>query len=320
MWVKTRKVENMCDKKINICDSTGYQHALEKLLLRYSKNGVTVFRKVENLHDFSGYAGIYILCFPSVNGYYVGKSKNIARRIPQHFKNPKTQFDRTFSFEEIQDIYVLHCAWDILDLAEVDCIATIPKQYLLNRMAGGPWIMFLDSEEYNPERVQVEDSMLQSLIDGVEMAKELDEFNIRYKKETHDSRTAAAIIRKGKTSKITPEMCFAAICDEGEILEYIPVELRTHELCLKAVGHASDPHKVLQFVPESIRNEEICLSALKYSDKPIATFKLVPKELLTEDFAEAAVKMRRSLLNKLPVELQTERVNRAAEPKRRKKK
>ena len=297
-----------------------YQQTLDQLLMRYSKEGKTVFRKVHNLSDFAGYAGIYVLCIPSVRGYYIGKSKDIARRIPQHFKHPKTQFDHSFSLEDIHEIYVLHCSRDVLDLAEVDCIASIPKKFLLNRMAGGPTILFIDSVEYDAKRCMLNNELLQDLIQGSEIARKLDEWNIRQKAEITYIRKAATKIKKTKLSAVTYELSLAAINYEGEMIEYVPREFRTPEFCLKALGWASDTHKVLQFVPESARNKEICIYALQFSNNPIETLKIVPKNLLTEEFAEELVSLRRSLLNKLPVELQTERVIRAAEPKKRKKK
>lgn len=297
-----------------------YHQALNGLFTRYSKEGSTLFRKVENLDDFKGYAGIYILCFPSVNGFYVGKSQNIARRIPQHFSTPRTEFDRSFSFDEIDSIYVLHCDRDLLDMAEVDCIASIPKEYLLNRMAGGPFVTLINSEEYIAEKFLLKDKLLQWLIDGAENARENDKFRIREERKFKELQKAARLIKQLRPSKITYEISLNAINYQGELLEYVPREYMSHEFCLKALGWSSSTHTTLQFIPKSIRDQEIFIYALVGSEKPIETMKLIPPELLTEDFAEELVTQRRSLLNKLPLELQTPRVIQAAQPKSRRKK
>lgn len=297
-----------------------YQQALNNLLLRYSKDGQTVFKKVHNLDDYTGYSGIYVLCIPSARGYYIGKSRNISRRIPQHFTKPRTQFDNSFKLEDIVEMYVLHCGRDLLDVAEVDCIATIPKEFLLNRMAGGRLITFINSSEYDPHHFLLNEERLQGIIDYSEIARKSDSVRIQYETEMAMLRNAASKIKRLKQSSITYELSLQAIQYEGELIEYVPKELRTPELCLKAIGWASDCHKVLQLTPEQARNKEICLYALRYSDKPQKTLLLVPEELLTTEFAEELVKQKKSLLKILPAELQTEQVIRAAASKKRRKK
>lgn len=308
------------DKKALLSEENKYQQALNDLLLRYSKDGKTVFEKVHVLDDYAGYTGIYVLCIPRVKGYYIGQTnKSISKRIKQHFHSPSSEFDKSFTINDVSEIYVLHCGIDYLDIAEVDCIASIPKEYLLNRMAGGPLIMFVDSEDYVSSRFRADEKMIKEIVTQSAGAKALSEFNIRFDTEMADLKKAANKIKRLKPSSITYELCLQATQYEGEMLEYVPEELKTTELCLRAMGYSSDSHKVLQFVPKELRNKEICIAALQYTDKPVKTLQLVPPELLTEDFAEELVTKRRSLLKKLPIELQTERVVRAAEPKKKRK-
>lgn len=307
----------MCNSVL-LSDEIKYQQSLNNLLLRYSKDGKTVFEKVHVLDDYAGYTGIYVLCLPRVKGYYIGQTNHsISKRIKQHFHSPSSEFDKSFTLNDVAEIYILHCGIDYLDIAEVDCIASIPKEYLLNRMAGGPLILFVDSENYVPSRFRADKEMIKKIISQSAGAKALSEFNIRFETEMADLKKAANKLKRLKPSSITYELCLQATQYEGEMLEYVPEEMKTAELCLRAIGYSSDSHKVLQFVPEALRNKEICIAALQCTDKPAKTLQLVPSELLTEEFAEELVLKRRSILNKLPVEIQTERVIRAAEPKKK---
>ena len=175
------------DKKDLLSEENKYQQALNDLLMRYSKDGKTVFEKVHVLNDYAGYTGIYVLCIPQVKGYYIGQTnKSISKRIKQHFHSPSSEFDKSFTIKDVSEIYVLHCGTDYLDIAEVDCIASIPSEFLLNRMAGGPLILFVDSEDYVFHRFHADEKIIKEIVTQSAEAKALSEFDIRFNTEMAD--------------------------------------------------------------------------------------------------------------------------------------
>src|SRR5206468_2452135 len=57
----------------------------------------------------------------------------------------------------------------------------------------------------------------------------------------------------------TNELCLAAVSNNGCALEYVPDELKTNELCLAAVSRNG---WVLEYVPDELKTNELCLAAV----------------------------------------------------------
>lgn len=132
-------------KRICEISSGEYQYAMETLLKRYSYNGHTLFKKVENLNKYSSHKGIYVLCLPEVKGYYIGKTNScFKKRVTDHFRNSRSDFDKLYGPTDIQEIYVLPFKNIDINLIEQDCIATIGKKFALNSLVGGDDLRFLD--------------------------------------------------------------------------------------------------------------------------------------------------------------------------------
>ncbi len=134
-------------KRILEISSEEYENKREILFKRYSYNGHTLFKKVENLKNYSSYKGIYLLCLPTVKGYYIGKTNSCFReRITGHFRNSRSDFDKLYGPRDIQEIYVLPFENININIIEQDCIATIGKELALNSLVGGDDLCFLDED------------------------------------------------------------------------------------------------------------------------------------------------------------------------------
>ena len=70
----------------------------------------------------------------------------------------------------------------------------------------------------------------------------------------------------------------------GWVLEYVPKDLRTEEVCLIAVKQ--NPY-ALEFVPEEFKTEELCELAVNDGHWAL---EFVPKEFKTKELCEIAVK------------------------------
>jgi hypothetical protein len=112
----------------------------------------------------------------------------------------------------------------------------------------------------------------------------------------------------------TPETALEAVQEHGLMLEFVPEELRTYEICLAAVQ--AHPHRsgcLLRFVPEELRTYEICLAAVQ---KDGFSLQFVPEKLRTYEICLAAVQAHphRSgcLLRFVPEELRTYEIYLAA--------
>src|SRR5206468_386806 len=70
---------------------------------------------------------------------------------------------------------------------------------------------------------------------------------------------------------------------DGWVLEYVPDELKTHELCLAAVSNCG---YALQFATDELKTPELCLAAVS---KEGYALEYVPDELKTNELCLAAV-------------------------------
>ena len=123
-----------------------FEKALSALLKR-RKN----FKQIYDLNECDRIEGIYALVLDEYKQIYIGQSKDIKKRILQHWRKKK-EFDRllcgradssilsidVFGFLDTTRIFVLktETLWD-LDNTEVVLLNAISKKYLLNRTAGG---------------------------------------------------------------------------------------------------------------------------------------------------------------------------------------
>ena len=142
-----------------------YFQEITNLLNRYIYNENSVFQKVNDLNDYEGITGIYILCFDYAGKVYIGQTKKCLKtRILQHFTKPQSNFDKNHSFEEVSDIYVLNIPDEYLDFVEMDCIASISKEALFNIFAGGDSTCVIRSKAYDPKQYLLEDKEILSIL------------------------------------------------------------------------------------------------------------------------------------------------------------
>ena len=102
----------------------------------------------------------------------------------------------------------------------------------------------------------------------------------------------------------TSEICLTAVEQDGMALEHVPKDLKTPEIHLAAVKQNGD---ALRYVPKDFRTPEICLAAVKQDGWAL---RYVPKDLRTEEICLAAVKhdswvLRRWALEYVPEDLKT---------------
>ena len=123
-----------------------FQYHLNKIVKRYRS-----CNNVINLKKFKGISGIYLMVLDNYKQIYVGQSKDVCKRIVQHWKNTP-RFDKlifpsikksninidSFGALDTTRIYIkqiekLHN----LDLEEERIVEKIPQKYLINRIGGG---------------------------------------------------------------------------------------------------------------------------------------------------------------------------------------
>ena len=68
----------------------------------------------------------------------------------------------------------------------------------------------------------------------------------------------------------TPEICLAAVQQNGYALRFVPDEKKTHEIILVAVQQRG---MVLQFVPEHLQSDEIIQAALLQNPEAVKLIK-----------------------------------------------
>lgn len=151
-----------------------YHAALTKLLSRYTFKGTSLLKKVNTLDEYKSYAGVYILCLTGVRGYYIGQtSASLTKRIRQHWRKPGTDFDRKYCEADVANIYVM--PFNIsevfgqmgLDALERDCIASIPKKYLLNCLVGGTTTLGIQDNDYKQADFRLTKDILNDLKDRI---------------------------------------------------------------------------------------------------------------------------------------------------------
>ena len=74
-------------------------------------------------------------------------------------------------------------------------------------------------------------------------------------------------------------MCLTAVQSDGEALQYVPEELRDHEMYLTAVANYSP---ALWGVPVELRDLEMCLAVLQDPDVETDIIDAVPEEIQDE--------------------------------------
>lgn len=150
-------------------DEKPYKANLEELLNRYTVDGLTKFEKVNDLEDYKGCSGIYIMCLEEIRGYYVGQTAtDIKQRIKNHWSEPSNTFDRTYGPNDVSDIYVLRLNSKYLNRVEQDCIANINQSYLLNGFVGGNEIAGVHSAQYNSEEYKMKQDELSEVLAGID--------------------------------------------------------------------------------------------------------------------------------------------------------
>lgn len=125
-------------------DKASFDATLSSFLSKYKQ-----FVEVNNLNDFAGAEGFYIMVLDEYKQAYIGKSEDIRKRIMKHWSNAKP-FDRTlfpmyawekstFSIDFFRALDTTRIyAWKkrISDGIEADLIRNFPAQYCTNRIGG----------------------------------------------------------------------------------------------------------------------------------------------------------------------------------------
>jgi len=104
----------------------------------------------------------------------------------------------------------------------------------------------------------------------------------------------------------TEEMCLLAVQEAGYVLEFVPEDLKTEEICLAAVQLSSS---ALEYVPGHMQTEEILLAVVQDDG---CSLEYVPKHLKTEAICLAAVQNDGYALEYVPKHLRTEAICLAA--------
>lgn len=131
-------------KYFSLLDRESFERELEAFIERHSG-----FVPVDNLRQYEGVAGYYIMVLDEYKQVYIGKSGDITKRIRQHWTSTKP-LDRTlcpmyaekescFSIDffralDTTRIYV----WEqrLVDGIESELVADFPKMYCTNRIGG----------------------------------------------------------------------------------------------------------------------------------------------------------------------------------------
>ena len=129
--IHSNDASKKADRKMLSIDE--YLSAISPLKSRYSYKNNDLLTKVDDLRRFDC-PGIYILCFDTYRGYYIGQAKTSMQRIIQHFKKPNSAFDMLYGANEVSAIYAMPYVSEesLMDELEADCISMISPAFLLN--------------------------------------------------------------------------------------------------------------------------------------------------------------------------------------------
>lgn len=83
---------------------------------------------------------------------------------------------------------------------------------------------------------------------------------------------------------ITYEMCMRSVCNAFESLEFVPKRFKTLEICMKAVESWG---LALEFVPKQFKSYEMCMKAIETDGESL---QFVPKKFINLDMCIKAVK------------------------------
>jgi hypothetical protein len=101
----------------------------------------------------------------------------------------------------------------------------------------------------------------------------------------------------------TEAICFAAVSNSGDALEFVPESLKTEEICLAAVNETVYGLDALDFVPENINLESFLFSAM---EDGVLDFEDIPDRLKTESFLLIAMEEGVLDFEDIPDHLKTE--------------
>lgn len=132
-------------KFYNSLDYKKFDKALSALIKKRKK-----FKQIYDINDCENIEGIYILVLDEYKQIYIGQSKNIKKRILQHWRKKK-EFDKlidgrietsilsidAFGCLDTTRIFILETNTWSLDREEEFLINSVNKKYLANRTAGG---------------------------------------------------------------------------------------------------------------------------------------------------------------------------------------
>lgn len=131
-------------KYFALLDKDEFDRSLDVFLDSYKH-----FVEVENLNKFAEAEGYYVMVLDEYKQVYIGKTKNIKRRIMQHWANTKS-FDRTlfpmyawdksvFSidfFRALDTTRIFVWKRKLSDFVEAELVANFPSRFCTNRLAG----------------------------------------------------------------------------------------------------------------------------------------------------------------------------------------
>lgn len=126
-------------------DKAAFNKALSSFLSQYRR-----FVEVNNLNDFAGIEGFYIMVLDEYKQVYIGKTDDIKKRIMSHWSKTKP-FDRTlfpmyawetstFSIDFFRALDTTRIyAWKkkTTDEFEAELIRNFPAEFYTNRIGGG---------------------------------------------------------------------------------------------------------------------------------------------------------------------------------------
>ena len=127
---------------------TDFNEKIDKLIKKYRN-----FIKVDNLNDFKGKSGIYIMVLDEYKQVYIGQSKDIYKRILAHWKRtppfdslifPSVEKSNipidSFGVYDTTRIYIKEIQSKSMygmDKEEEKIVNAIPQEFLANRVCGG---------------------------------------------------------------------------------------------------------------------------------------------------------------------------------------